>query len=126
MRAVELIERADAAAHGGASHEALRLFEEALHYRPHDPVVNARAAELALETGDLARAREYAERACELRSDVGAYQRTLGRVLAREGLRDKAIAALERALALDPKDVKAAEEIKKLRRPTRRRLGGKR
>jgi len=126
IRAVELIERAEAAAHGGASQEALRLFEEALHYRPHDPAVNARAAELALETGDLSRAREYAERACELRSDVGAYQRTLGRVLAREGLRDKAIAALERALALDPNDAKAAEEIKKLRRATRRRPGGKR
>ena len=88
--------------------------------------MNARAAEVALETGDLARAREYAERACELRSDVGAYQRTLGRVLAKEGLRDKAIAAFERALELDPRDNKAAEEIKRLRSSMRRRLGGKR
>jgi len=126
IRATELIERAEAAARVNAAHDALPLFEEALHYRPHDPVVNARAAEVALETGDLSRAREYAERACELRSDVAAYQRTLGRVLAREGLRDKAIAALERALALDPKDLKAAEEIRKLRSATRRRFGGKR
>jgi tetratricopeptide (TPR) repeat protein len=126
MRAVELVERAEAAAHGGSLPEALRLFEEALHHRTHDPAVNARAAELALETGDLTRAREYAERACELRSDVGSYQRTLGRVLAREGLRDKAIAAFERALAIDPKDAKAAQEIKKLRDSMRRRPGGKR
>ncbi|HEY8155061.1 MAG TPA: DnaJ domain-containing protein [Myxococcota bacterium] len=126
MRAVELVERADAAAHAGSLPEALRLFEEALHNRPHDPVLNARAADLALDTGDLSRAREYAERACELRSDVGAYQRTLGRVLAKEGLRDKAIAAFERALAIDPKDVKAAEDIKRLRASMRRRFGGKR
>jgi tetratricopeptide (TPR) repeat protein len=126
MRAVELIERAEAAARANAAHDALPLFEEALHCRPHDPVVNARAAEVALETGDLARAREYAERACELRSDVAAYQRTLGCVLAREGLRDKAIQAFERALALAPTDAKAAGELKKLRLNTRRRPGGKR
>ena len=54
IRVKELLERAEVAAHGDAAHEALRLFEEALHYRPHDPVVNARAAEIALETGDLA------------------------------------------------------------------------
>jgi tetratricopeptide (TPR) repeat protein len=88
--------------------------------------VNARAAELALETSDLTRAREYAERACELRSDVAAYQRTLGRVLAKEGLRDKALTAFERALKLAPRDVKSAEEIKKLRSAMRRRVGGKR
>ena len=88
--------------------------------------MNARAAEVALETGDLSLAREYAERACELRSDVAAYQRTLGRVLAKEGLRDKALAAFERALKLAPKDGKTAEEIKKLRSSMRRRLGGKR
>jgi curved DNA-binding protein CbpA len=126
IRAVELIERAEAAARAKAPQEALPLFEEALHYRPHDPNVNARAAEVALETGDLVRAREYAERACELRSDVCAYQRTLGLVLAREGLREKAIAAFERALALNPKDVRIEHEIKKLRLPPRRRSGGKR
>ena len=126
IRAKELLERAEVAAHDHNVHEALRLFEEALHYRPHDPVVNARAAEIASEAGDLARAHEYAERACELRPEVGAYQRTLGRVLAREGLRDKALVALERALELNPKDNKAADEIKKLRRNPRRSTGGKR
>jgi curved DNA-binding protein CbpA len=126
IRASELIERAEAAARVDAVQNALSLFEEALHYRPHDPIVNARAAEVALETGDLARAREYAERACELRSDVAGYQRTLGRVLAREGLRDKAIQALERALALAPRDAKAADELRKLRLGTRRWQGGKR
>ncbi len=126
MRSVELLARAEAAARGNAPQEALRLFEETLHLNPHDPLVNARAAEVALETGDLSRAREYAERACELRSDVAAYQRTLGRVLAKEGLRDKALAAFERVLKLAPQDVKAAEEVKKLRSAMRRRLGGKR
>jgi tetratricopeptide (TPR) repeat protein len=126
IRAEELVERAEAAARARAPQDALPLFEEALHYRPHDPVVNSRAAEVALETGDLVRAREYAERACELRSDVCAYQRTLGHVLAREGLREKAIATFERALALNPNDVKIANEIKRLRLSMRRRFGGKR
>ena len=126
IRVKELLERAEIAAHGHTLQEALRLFEEALHCRPHDPAVNARAAEVALEAGELGPAREYAERACELRSEVGAYQRTLGHVLAREGLRDKALVAFERALALDPNDVKAADELKKLRRNPRRGSGGKR
>ncbi len=125
IRSVDLIQRAEAAAHN-VPHEALRLFEEALHLHPHDPQVNARAAELALETSDLTRAREYAERACELRSDVAAHQRTLGRVLAKEGLRDKALSAFECAQKLAPRDVKTAEEIKKLRSAMRRRVGGKR
>ena len=34
MRAVDLIERAEASAQSGSAQEALRLFEEALHYRP--------------------------------------------------------------------------------------------
>ena len=126
IRVKELIDKAEIAAHGNAPHEALRLFEDALHYRPHDPILNARAAEIALESGEAGPAREYAERACELRPEVGAYQRTLGRVLAREGLRDKALAAFERALALDPKDAKSAEDVKKLRRQPRRIGGGKR
>jgi curved DNA-binding protein CbpA len=125
VRSVDLIQRAEAAAQS-APHEALRLFEEALHLHPHDPKVNARAAELALETGDLTRAREYAERACELRSDVAVHQRTLGRVLAKEGLRDKALAAFERALELAPRDTQTAEDIKRLRNTMRRRVGGKR
>jgi curved DNA-binding protein CbpA len=126
MRANELLERANASADAHASQEALRLFEEALHYRPHDPTVNARAAELALEMGDFARAQEYAERACEARPDVAAYQGLVGRVLARQGVREKALAAFERAVALDPKDKKLAEDLKKLRRAARRPIGGKR
>jgi tetratricopeptide (TPR) repeat protein len=125
-RATELLARANASADGHAHAEALRLFEEALHYRPHDPAVNARAAELALETRDLARAREYAERACELRPEVAAHHRTLGRVLAAEGLVDKSELAFTRALELDPKDAKAGEELKKLRLRKRRSRGGKR
>jgi tetratricopeptide (TPR) repeat protein len=126
MRATELLERAQASADAKASQDALRLFEEALHYRPHDPAINARAAELALEMGDAARAQEYAERACEASPDVAAHQRALGRVLVKQGLRDKGLAALERALELEPKDRKLADEIKKLRRTSRRGLGGKR
>ena len=109
IRAVELIERAEAAAQAGNAHEALRLFEEALLHRSHDPVVNARAAEVALDPADSSRAREYAERAASCARCRRAYQRTLGRPARTGGLRDKAIAALNLALALVPGDVNAAE-----------------
>jgi len=99
LRAAELLERAGGAS---AAAEALRLLEEAVHYRPSDAKLHHRAAELALETGDVARAREYAERAVELDAETAAHHATLGRALRRAGERRLAHAAFERAQRLDP------------------------
>jgi tetratricopeptide (TPR) repeat protein len=116
MRAAELLEKANASWDDSARLEALRLYEEVLHYRPCDPEANHRAAQLALEVKELDRAREYAEAACEISSEVGGYHRTLSRVYRAQGLRDKAKAELEELLRLDPQDSEARDELRSLRR----------
>ncbi len=121
LRAAELLERANASLDGSAQVEALRLYEEALHYRPGDPEVNHRAAQLADELNDLEKAREYAESACELDPESTEYLCTLGRVLRRSGLRDKAKAAYDAALKLDRRCETAKAELRALKRPNRRR-----
>jgi hypothetical protein len=56
-RAGELLAQADGSE---AKTDALRLLEEAVHYRPADAALQARAALVALDAGDLARAHEFA------------------------------------------------------------------
>ena len=125
QRAVDLLERGGAAGHSSSAPEALRLIEDALHYRPSDTRLQQRAAELALDAGDVERAREYAERACELAPETAAHHSTLGRVLRRAGERALARAAFERAHRLDPSDARAVEELDRLRRrPARAGSGG--
>jgi curved DNA-binding protein CbpA len=126
LRAAELFEQARGAWDERSGREALRLFEEAINYRPSDPETHDGAAQVALEIEDLERAREYAERACELAPEVAAYHLTRGRVLRGQGLREKARVAFERASELDPGDSKARTELKRLRKQPGFRSGGKR
>lgn len=95
--------------------DALRLFEEALHHRPHDPEANFEAARLALLLGeDLRTAKEYAARACELVPENAGYRRTLGQIYKSAGLVANARRELENALKLDPKDAVARTELRSL------------
>jgi curved DNA-binding protein CbpA len=128
LRAADLLEQAKGAWDDSARQEAMQLYEEALHYRPGDPEVNDRAAQLALEVHELDRAREYAETACEVAPDVAGYRVTLARVYWQQGLADKAKTALEEAIRLDPDDSQAREELESMRRRGRRvkGTGGKR
>lgn len=124
-RAAELLEHGGAGGLSSHASDALRQIEDALHYRPSDARLQHRAAELALDTGDAERAREFAERACELEPEVAAHHSTLGRVLRRAGERGAAREALERARRLDPSDARAVEELDRLRRrPARAARGG--
>lgn len=123
VRAAELLERADASWDSHAEQEALRLYEEALTYRPTDPVVNHQAAKLCLALDQLDQATEYAENACDVSPDTAEYHCTLGRILREAGLRVKAVKALERALELDSTS-DAATELTALRRSKRRLVGG--
>jgi curved DNA-binding protein CbpA len=126
LRAAELFEEARGAWDEHSGREALRLFEEAIHYRPSDPRTHDRAAQVALEIEKLDRAREYADRACELAPEVAAYHLTRGRVLCGQGLHEKAREALETASKLDPDDSTARKELKRLRKRPGHRSGGKR
>jgi tetratricopeptide (TPR) repeat protein len=118
VRAMDLLEQAENA---GSQKDALSMLEEAVGYRPMDPQVNARAARLSLELGELARAREYAENVCEIEPDVAGHQVLLCRILRRSGRKQEALQALERAASLDSKDPEAkAERLKLHGRPPRR------
>jgi len=126
LRAAELFEQANGAWDERSGRQALRLFEEAINYRPSHAATHDRAAQVALEIDDLERAREYAERACELAPEAAAYHLTRGLVLRAQGLREKALEALERASKLDPDDPRARKELKRLRKQPGPRSGGKR
>ena len=123
LRATDLLEQAKGAWDDSARQEALQLYEEALHYRPGDPEVNDRAAQLVLEVNELERAREYAETACELAPEVAGYRVTLARVYGQQGLADRAKSALNEALRLDPDSSQASKELESMRRRGRRAKG---
>jgi tetratricopeptide (TPR) repeat protein len=125
LRADELVEQASEALEHGAQGDALGLLEEAMHYRPSDPEIQARAAQAALQSGDLQHAREFAERACELSPDTARYQLVLGRVRRRDGALAEAKQAFEAAARLDPRDPEAREEIKRLRQRPAPHTGGR-
>ncbi len=119
QRAASALESGGGSLDPGAQAEALRLLEEVLIHRPADPEVNHRAAKLALELHELDRALEYAEAACELCPDSVAMQLTLGHVLIKSGLQEKAREVLTAAAHLDPdyREVKAALlQMQRLRR----------
>jgi tetratricopeptide (TPR) repeat protein len=94
----------------------MRMYEEALSYRPCDLAINQKAAELALKLRDLDTAREYAEAACELNPESAAEHRRLGKVLALGGLKDRAALAYERALQIEPGNSALMADLKALRR----------
>lgn len=113
VRADELREQADET-HVQA--EALRLIEEALSYRPSDPDLNLRAARLALATGELERALEYARDACELAPEEAGAHVALCRALRRSGRGREAREALDRAAHLEPRNPDVLSEQKHLKR----------
>lgn len=112
VRADDLVERAEQA----PGRDALRLLEEALHYRPSDGALNLRVARLALEAGEVERALEYAADACDLAPDDVASHVTLCRALRRSGRTAEAREALGRAAHLEPKNPDVLAEDRFLKR----------
>ena len=97
LRARELLHRARSV---GAQAEALGLLEEAIHYRPGDAELSARAARLSLALGDPQRARSHAENAAEIEPEGASHHLLCCRVMRRLGDFEGAAAALERAAEL--------------------------
>jgi curved DNA-binding protein CbpA len=125
LRAAQLLDEASGAWDARSRSQALRLYEEAMGYRPSDPEIHAKAAQVACELEAFDQAFEYAERACELAPEVGAHQLVLSRALRGQGLRQKALAALEAARNLDPGNPAILEELKRFRQRPGRPSGGK-
>jgi tetratricopeptide (TPR) repeat protein len=114
-RARALRKEADSCYELGDYHEALRLYEEALHYRAFDAELSHKTGRLAWKLGtDLRKAKEYAMAACELAPDQPAYRRTLGQIYKAAGLAANARRELQAALRLDPNDAEARQELKTL------------
>lgn len=114
-RGQKLVREAERALELRDGREALRLYEEALHHRPHDPEANYEAARLAFALGeDLRRAKEYAARACECAPENPVYRRTLGQIYKAAGLTANARRELEAALRLDPTDASSRSELRSL------------
>lgn len=114
-RGSQLVNEAEQALVHNDHREALRLYEEALVHRPHDPQANFEAARLILHLGeDLKRAKEYAARACELAPERTVHRRLLGRIYQNAGLLANARREFEAALRLDPADGAARAELRAL------------
>jgi curved DNA-binding protein CbpA len=104
-RAQKLLKEAEGALELRDFKVALRAFEEAIEYRPHDAELLHRAARLAWATGgDLHQAKDWAMAAVELDPKCAAYHRDLGQIYKAAGLEANARRELEAALALDPDD----------------------
>jgi len=112
-RASELLEQADGVDVGS---DALKLLEEAIHYRPVDAALHGRAARIAFDTGDYEKAREFAESACELAPEDAEHHLTLARALRRQGDTLAAMEALKAAAKISPQHPEIAAERKLLRR----------
>jgi len=95
--------------------QALRLLEEAVHYRPADAELAIRAAKIAWQgLGELRKAKELAAHAVELAPENGVYRRTLGLVYRDAGLAANAKRELEAALRFDPTDGEAKAALRGL------------
>jgi len=97
--------------------EAQTAFEQLAAAHPKHPEVNFYLGELALRRQELEKATAYFERAAAAAPTVSRYQRRLGdawgsqaaaaSIFRQPGLAKKCLAAYERAVVLDPKDIDA-------------------
>ena len=121
MRAEQLVAEADEASAAGIADEKmytqiLRLYEEALLYRPHAPELNDRAARAAIECKQLTKAVEYAETALEHSPDVAQYHITMALVHKARGNVGHGINELEKALELESNNDEARKLLATMRR----------
>jgi curved DNA-binding protein CbpA len=93
----------------------LKLLEDVLLYRPHDPALNHRAASVSLMLDEIKMAREYAEVALEHSPEVAAHHTIMGKVHRAQGDIGHARKEFESAVAIDAEDVEARKELASLR-----------
>lgn len=87
----------------GEGAQALEAYDQALSLDPGSAYVARQAVELALELGDLGKAKPWARRALELEPRQAQSHLLMGKVAWAEGDLSSAQAYFEKALKLDPK-----------------------
>ena len=102
LRAEQLLSEAGSSWDASPRSEALRLLEEALHYRPSDARIHERAASVALALGDLENALEYATAAWELAPENPDCGIALARVQLQQEQFESAGKTLERVRRVAP------------------------
>jgi len=95
--------------------EALRLLEDVLPYRPHDPELNERAARVCLQLTKLDDAEEYAETLLLRSPEYSPAHTLLGRIHRERGDMDQAVRAFEMALKFDEEDLEARRALASVR-----------
>lgn len=95
--------------------EALRLIEEVLPYRPHDPELNERAGRICLRLEKYADAREYIETLLIRQPESAQAYTMLGRIHKAQGDLDAAVRAFETALKFDEDDLEARRSLAAVR-----------
>ena len=116
LRARALLDRARGV---GDQAQALELLEEAIHYRPGDVELSARASRLAMALGDLQRAMTHAQNAAEIEPERISNQLLCARVLRRCGDFESARACVQRASELDADAPEVAAERQRVERGAR-------
>ena len=114
-RAAKLLDKPSDRMSNGELFEALRLLEEVLPYRPHDPDLNERAARICLRLGKLDDAWEYAETLLERSPESAAAHTLVGRICKEQGDGAGAIHAFETALKYDQDDLEARRGLASVR-----------
>jgi curved DNA-binding protein CbpA len=108
----------------GELHDAWKLLEEVLIYRPHDPELNERAARVCLQLGKVELAAEYAQTLIDRAPDVAGSHTLMGRIQRELGDVDAASSAFESALKLDDEDLDARRALAALRLEARNQAQG--
>lgn len=95
--------------------EALRLIEDVLPYRPHDPELNERASRICLRLEKYDEAKEYVETLLIRQPESAAAYTMLGRINKALGDLDAAARAFETALKFDEDDLEARRSLAAVR-----------
>jgi curved DNA-binding protein CbpA len=95
--------------------EALALLEDVLIYRPHDPLLNERAARVCLQLKKFDLAEDYAQTLVDRCPDVAENQALLGQIHRGNGNVEAAVRAFEAALKIDQENPDARRALAAIR-----------
>jgi tetratricopeptide (TPR) repeat protein len=87
------------------------MFERALQIRPNDPLIKSNYARELIRNGQIARAQKMAQSLLHSPGYEGSAHRILGQVCMKKGQWVEAVAALERALKLEPENQEAVYHL---------------